>query len=201
MVLSCPYARRDDVATDGVEALVRDLHDHARYYCFMIPNVGSLRETDTGLAEAFSDLHELKVDTAFPFLLELYGDYDRGLLSRDDFVTAVRLRTSVRMLSTPSRRIGATIYTNRSRRRSVSKIRRWISCGGWRDPDTDASIREPRIAAAGSTPRSSIASCRSSARRWPSTAAPVDCGCPCMAWSSCASDICSQGCPTRPTNC
>ena len=57
----------------------------------MIPNVGSLREPDTGLAEAFSDLHELKVDTAFPFLLELYGDYDRGLLSRDDFLAAVRL--------------------------------------------------------------------------------------------------------------
>ena len=85
------YARRDDVAAAGVDALVRDLHDHARYYCFMIPNVGSLREADRGLAEAFSDLHELKVDTAFPFLLELYGDYDNGLLSRNDFLAAVRL--------------------------------------------------------------------------------------------------------------
>ena len=85
------YARRDDVAARGVDALVRDLHDHARYYCFMIPNVGSLKEADRGLAEAFSDLHELKVDTAFPFLLELYGDYDHGLLSRDDFLAAVRL--------------------------------------------------------------------------------------------------------------
>ena len=85
------YARRDDVAGAGVDALVRDLHDHARYYCFMIPNVGSLREPDRRLAEAFSDLHELKVDTAFPFLLELYGDYDQGLLSRDDLLAAVRL--------------------------------------------------------------------------------------------------------------
>jgi len=85
------YARRDDVAASGVDALVRDLHDHARYYCFMIPNVGSLREADRDLAEAFSDLHELKVDTAFPFLLEIYGDYDGGLLSRDDFLATVRL--------------------------------------------------------------------------------------------------------------
>ena len=85
------YARRDDVARAGVDLLVRDLHDHARYYCFMIPNVGSLREPDRDLAEAFSDLHELKVDTAFPFLLELYGDYDHELLSRDDLLTAVRL--------------------------------------------------------------------------------------------------------------
>jgi uncharacterized protein with ParB-like and HNH nuclease domain/predicted transport protein len=85
------YAGRDDVAASGVDALVRDLHDHARYYCFMIPNVGSLREPDRGLAEAFSDLHELKVDTAFPFLLELYGDYENGMLSRDDLLTTIRL--------------------------------------------------------------------------------------------------------------
>lgn len=101
------YARRDDVAAEGVDALVRDLHDHARYYCFMIPNVGSLREADRSLAEAFSDLHELKVDTAFPLLLELYGDYDRGLISRDDFLTAVRLIESYVF-----RRVACQVPTN-----------------------------------------------------------------------------------------
>lgn len=85
------YSRRSDVAGGGVEVLVRDLNDHARYYCRMIPNVGSLTEPDPGLAEAFADLHELKVDTAFPLLLELYGDYDRGVLSRDDLRSAVRM--------------------------------------------------------------------------------------------------------------
>lgn len=85
------YARRTDVTAAGVEAIVRDLHDHARYYCYMIPNVGSLSEADRGLADAFSDLHELKVDTAFPFLLELYGDYASGVLSRNDMLSAVRL--------------------------------------------------------------------------------------------------------------
>ena len=85
------YAQRDDVAAKGVDVLVRDLHDYSRYYCFMIPNVGSLKEADRSLSEAFSDLHELRVDTAFPFLLELYGDYDRGLLARDDLLAAVRL--------------------------------------------------------------------------------------------------------------
>lgn len=85
------YSRRSEVAALGVGSLVRDLNDHARYYCRMIPNVGSLSEPDRSLAEAFGDLHELRVDTAFPLLLELYGDYDRGFLSRDDFLAVVRM--------------------------------------------------------------------------------------------------------------
>ena len=79
------------MADNGTEALLRDLRDHARYYCRMLPNVGSQDEPDRDLREAFGDLHELKVDTAFPFLLELYGDYERGVLGRDDFLAAVRL--------------------------------------------------------------------------------------------------------------
>lgn len=85
------YARRTDIAERGVGVLLGDLYDHARYYCFMIPNVGSLSEGNRQLADAFSDLHELKVDTAFPLLLELYGDYDHGLLSRDDFLAVIRM--------------------------------------------------------------------------------------------------------------
>ena len=39
---------------------------------------------------AFQDLRELKVDVAYPFLLELYWDYAADALSRGDFVDAVR---------------------------------------------------------------------------------------------------------------
>jgi hypothetical protein len=40
---------------------------------------------------AFRDLRELKVDVAYPFLLELYYDYVEGILSKQDFIAAVRL--------------------------------------------------------------------------------------------------------------
>ena len=40
---------------------------------------------------AFHDLRELKVDVAYPFLLELYHDYASDTLSAADFVAAVRL--------------------------------------------------------------------------------------------------------------
>jgi len=81
------YARSPKTSRDGVEALVRDIRDHARYFCAMA--LGA--ETDDQMSVAFQDLRELKVDVAYPFLLELYHDYAHGQLTADDFVEAVRL--------------------------------------------------------------------------------------------------------------
>ncbi len=81
------YARRPDVAAAGVEALVADLHRSAGHYCAMALG----REENSDLAQAFRDLRELKVDVAYPFLLELYDDWKAGLLSPADLLTAVRL--------------------------------------------------------------------------------------------------------------
>jgi predicted transport protein len=71
----------------GVEELVKDIRCFARYYCAMA--LGA--ETDPALRLAFHDLRELKVDVAFPFLLELYHDYATGALAGPEFVAAVRL--------------------------------------------------------------------------------------------------------------
>jgi uncharacterized protein with ParB-like and HNH nuclease domain/predicted transport protein len=81
------HARSPEAAQAGVEALVKDIRDFARCFCAMA--LGA--ETDTDLKLAFHDLRELKVDVAYPFLLELYHDYASGLLSGSDFVSAVRL--------------------------------------------------------------------------------------------------------------
>jgi uncharacterized protein with ParB-like and HNH nuclease domain/predicted transport protein len=81
------YARSPKVAQAGVAALVEDIRDFAWYFCAMALGV----ETDPDLKLAFHDLRELKVDVAYPFLLELYRDYAVGMLSVPDFVTAVRL--------------------------------------------------------------------------------------------------------------
>lgn len=81
------YARSPEVASAGIEALVSDIRNYARYFCAMA--LGA--ENDTKLKRAFQDLRELRVDVAFPFLLELYHDYVTSLLSRDDFLEAVRL--------------------------------------------------------------------------------------------------------------
>ena len=81
------HARSPEVAGAGVDSLVADVHTHAGYYCAMALD----REDDKDLATAFRDLRELKVDVAFPLLLELYDDYAQGRLPKDEFVQVVRL--------------------------------------------------------------------------------------------------------------
>ena len=81
------HARSPEVAAAGVDALVADVHTYAGYYCAMALD----KEDDNELTSAFRDLRELKVDVAFPFLLELYDDFARGRISKEDFVQAVRL--------------------------------------------------------------------------------------------------------------
>ena len=81
------HARSPQIATEGVDALVADIHAFADYYCAMALG----QESNSNLAEAFRDLRELKVDVAYPFLLELYHDFVVGHLPAEDFERAVRL--------------------------------------------------------------------------------------------------------------
>jgi predicted transport protein len=81
------YARQSNGAAQSVDGLVADIHTFADHYGKMALG----KETDKDLAAAFQDLRELKVDVAYPFLLELYHDYVGGDLTKDDFIRAVRL--------------------------------------------------------------------------------------------------------------
>ncbi len=80
------YARSPAVARAGVEALVADIRAFAGYYCAMA--LGS--EPDAELKTAFHDIRELKVDVAFPFLLELYSDYAEERLTKAELLQAAR---------------------------------------------------------------------------------------------------------------
>lgn len=81
------YARTPSVEAAGVDALVVEIHTYAGYYCAMALD----QEVDPLLARAFRDLRELKVDVAYPFLLELYRDHRQGLLSASELERIVRL--------------------------------------------------------------------------------------------------------------
>ena len=81
------HARLPEVKAAGVDALVADIHVYAGYYCAMALD----KEPDKDLGAAFQDLRALKVDVAFPFLLELYDDHTQGQLPKEAFVRAVRL--------------------------------------------------------------------------------------------------------------
>lgn len=81
------FSRRPVQVTAGVDALMADIHTFGGYYCAMVLG----QESDKALTEAFQDLRELKVDVAYPLLLQLYDDYAKAQLSKDDFLSAVRL--------------------------------------------------------------------------------------------------------------
>jgi len=81
------YSRTPAVEEAGVEALVAEIREYAAYYCAMA--LGD--EPDIELKAAFQDLRELKVDVAYPFLLELYRDYVIQVLGKADLLRAVRL--------------------------------------------------------------------------------------------------------------
>ncbi len=81
------HARAPQVAAMGIEALVKDIRDFARYYCKMALKA----EEDPDLKLAFDDLRELKVDVAYPFLMELYHDYADGLFAKAELLETVRL--------------------------------------------------------------------------------------------------------------
>ncbi|MEB3274439.1 MAG: DUF262 domain-containing protein [Prochlorothrix sp.] len=82
--------REQRIDLTDFDHVVSDLRAFAKYYCAMALG----KETNKALAEAFRDLRELKVEVAYPFLLELYHDYQTGALSRDHLLEAVRLTES-----------------------------------------------------------------------------------------------------------
>ncbi len=81
------YFRTPDIQRSGVEEVVKDLNTFADYYCRMALG----REQDKKLAEAFHDLRELKIEVAYPLLLEFYADHVAEALTLDEFESAVRM--------------------------------------------------------------------------------------------------------------
>lgn len=70
-----------------MENLVADVY---RYACYFI-NMAFEQEKDTEIKEALKNVNTLKVDVAYPFLLEVYDDYMNQRLSHSDFLTILKL--------------------------------------------------------------------------------------------------------------
>ncbi len=81
------HANTPEIETAGAGTLVADIHTFAGHYCAMALG----KESNESLAKCFRDLRELKVDVAYPFLLELYDDFRNDRLGGADFEAAVRL--------------------------------------------------------------------------------------------------------------
>jgi len=73
-----------------ISALVQEISTYASYYCAMALDA----EENPALRRAFHDLRELKVDVAYPFLLDVYHEYQQKKLSADVLLHIIRLTES-----------------------------------------------------------------------------------------------------------
>ncbi|HEY9722612.1 MAG TPA: DUF262 and DUF1524 domain-containing protein, partial [Oscillatoriaceae cyanobacterium] len=71
----------------SVEDLVADVYRFAKLFVKLAFD----GEQDPELKRAIRDINTLKVDVAYPFLMEVYDDYTAGRLGRDDLLAILRL--------------------------------------------------------------------------------------------------------------
>lgn len=76
------YSRKHEV-----EDLLSSLQLYSGFYCCI-----ALRaEKDGELSAAFHDIRELRADVCYPLLMEMYKDFQDGVLAKEDFLEIVRL--------------------------------------------------------------------------------------------------------------
>lgn len=70
-----------------IKDIVADIYRYSKYFV----RLALEQETDPEIKQALVDINTLKVDVAYPFLLEVYEDYTQKLLTREEFISILRL--------------------------------------------------------------------------------------------------------------
>lgn len=70
-----------------IREIVADIYKFSKYFV----NIALEKEPDKELKEICQDINALKVDVAYPLLLELYDDYTDGKLEKTGFIEILRL--------------------------------------------------------------------------------------------------------------
>lgn len=70
-----------------MQQVVADVYSYSQRYV----RIAFTKAEDKEINAVLRDINTLKVDVAYPFLLELYDDYDQGRLTREEFIEALKL--------------------------------------------------------------------------------------------------------------
>jgi len=71
----------------SISEIVADIYHFSKYFV----NLAFQREPDRDINQLFGDINTLKVDVAYPLLLEVYDDYTQQRLSRDAFIAILKM--------------------------------------------------------------------------------------------------------------
>jgi|SRR5690554_289989 len=75
------FKRYAQVAEESMPEIVRGMSQYAKCYSDII----FVRDESREINQLFNELQTLKVDVVYPFLMEVYYDYQRDQLNREDF--------------------------------------------------------------------------------------------------------------------
>ena len=70
-----------------IKDVVEDIFEFSKYYV----NIALEKEPDIEIKKEFIDINELKVDVSYPFILNVYQDYAKNKISKQDLIEILRL--------------------------------------------------------------------------------------------------------------
>lgn len=71
----------------SVTELMADVYRYSKHYA----KLAFGQEADVDIRQALADINTLKVEVAYPFLLEVYEDFSQGVIQKDEFIRILRL--------------------------------------------------------------------------------------------------------------
>lgn len=71
----------------GIEAVLKDIYQNSKYFVALAFQT----EKDKEINETLKDINSLKVDVSYPFLLEVYDDYNNQRLTKDEFIFVLKM--------------------------------------------------------------------------------------------------------------
>jgi uncharacterized protein with ParB-like and HNH nuclease domain len=70
-----------------IKEIVADVYHYSKYFT----KLAIAQEPDQEIKQLITDINTLRVDVAYPFLIEVYDDYDQNKIARQEFISILRL--------------------------------------------------------------------------------------------------------------
>ena len=128
----------------SIEDAIKSLHRYSKFYV----RIALLKEQDTDIAKKLKEITKLKIDTSYPFLLAVYGDFEEEQINKDEFIEIISLvfnyvfRRAICGIPTNSlNKTFATLYKHIKRETYLESVKAaFLLMDGYRRFPTDAEF-------------------------------------------------------------